>query len=176
MKFNPIPFPYLKHQQILKQSQVNYYLMTNMSTKSQLQHKEAMRIYTWYWLTKRAMSNPSVGMVPRTEAWALRAGEEMHTACTTMVDGMTTLSEWKYRDLRNGSMKILERNYQDPRNGTWMEILRLEDLKWVVLKSEQQKYQTLRNGSTDIWRMELWGFGMDKQSGKQATCSFKSKI
>lgn len=63
------------------------------------------------------MSNPSVGMVPRTEAWALRAGEEMHTACTTMVDGMTTLSEWKYRDLRNGSMKIF--GTELPRSEEW---------------------------------------------------------
>ena len=54
---------------------------------------------------KRAMSNPSVGMVPRTEAWALRAGEEMQTACTTIVHGMITLSEWKYRDLRNEQWK-----------------------------------------------------------------------
>ena len=55
---------------------------------------------------KPAMSNPSVGMVPSTDAWALSAGEEIQTACTTTVDGMTTLLEWKYRDLGNGSIEI----------------------------------------------------------------------
>ena len=62
---------------------------------------------------KPAMSNPSVGMVPSTDAWALSAGEEIQTACTTTVDGMTTLLEWKYRDLGNESIKSGEWKYRD---------------------------------------------------------------
>ena len=73
---------------------------------------------TWYWLMKRAMSNPSVGMVPSTDAWALSAGEEIQTACTTTVDGMTTLSEWKYWDLENGSIRSEKWKYWDLENGS----------------------------------------------------------
>ena len=88
----------------------------------------------WYWLMKPAMSNPSVGMVPSTDAWALSAGEEIQTACTTTVDGMTTLLEWKYWDLGNGSI----------------EIWRME-----VLRSGEWKYQDLGNRSIDTWGAEV---------------------
>ena len=49
--------------------------------------------HTWYRLMKLAMSNPRVGMVPRTHDWAFKVGDDMQTACTVNFDGRTSVPE-----------------------------------------------------------------------------------